>query len=150
MGSWLKPGASSDSRSEAGTQAGRLWEAEAPVVSSPGPAAAAAAAAAGEPGSRHQGLGASAGDAPASRTQRLSPPHPSSRPFKSPDSQPVLASRPPQPLSAPRIPAPAADPLCAQSLTLHLSRCSSPVGLHLASPVPTATSALYIRPPLPS
>ena len=106
MGSWLKPGASLGSGSEAGTQAGRPWEAEAPVVSSPGPAAAAA----GEPGSRHQGLGASAGHAPAARTQRLSPPHPSSRPFKSPDSQPVLASRPPQPLSAPRIPAPAAKP----------------------------------------
>ena len=49
MGSWLKPGASSDSRSEAGTQAGRLWEAEAPVVSSPGPAAAAACISAGAP-----------------------------------------------------------------------------------------------------
>ena len=97
MGSWLKPGASLGSGSEAGTQAGRPWEAEAPVVSSPGPAAAAA----GEPGSRHQGLGASAGHAPAARTQRLSPPHPSSYLFQSSDSQPVLVSRPPQPLSAP-------------------------------------------------
>ena len=106
MGSWLKPGASLGSGSEAGTQAGRPWEAEAPVVSSPGPAAVAA----GEPGSRHQGLAASAGHAPAARTQRLSPPHPSSHLFQSPDSQPVLASRPPQPLSAPRIPAPTANP----------------------------------------
>ena len=106
MGSWLKPGASLGSGSEAGTQAGRPWEAEAPVVSSPGHAAVAA----GEPGSRHQGLAASAGHAPAARTQRLSPPHPSSHLFQSPDSQPVLASRPPQPLSAPRIPAPTANP----------------------------------------
>ena len=155
MGSWLKPGASSDSRSEAGTQAGRLWEAEAPVVSSPGPEAAAAAA--GEPGSRHQGLGASAGDAPASRTQRLSPPHPSSRPFKSPDSQPVLASRPPQPLSAPRTPAPAADPALRPEshpasqpalLTSGPSPCLACSHRHLSplySPAPPLIS--NIRPP---
>ena len=39
--------------------------------------------------------------------------------------------------------------LCAPSLTLHLSQCSSPAGLHLASLVPIAISALFIRPPLP-
>ena len=106
MGRWFGPRTSCGSWCGAGTRASRPREAEAPGVSSPGPAAAAA----GKPGSRHQGLGASAGDAPASRTQRLSPPHLGSRPFKSPSSQPVIASRPPQPLSAPRIPAPAAKP----------------------------------------
>ena len=49
MGSWLKPGASLGSGSEAGTQAGRPWEAEAPVVSSPGPVAVAARISASTP-----------------------------------------------------------------------------------------------------
>ena len=49
MGSWFRLGASCGSWCGAGTRAGRPQEVEAPVVSSPGPAAAAACISAGAP-----------------------------------------------------------------------------------------------------